>query len=603
MNIMTKRGSEDNIVTYEHYCDTKADLANIPQDQISLGSVAIVLKDEDDSMGIYLANSNKEWISFSTGGGGDGGTSEDTNKNDIPREMENEILAGTISVYTNPTASVVNPGTFGYRSTLTYVEMPKCTTIGAVAFQSCSNLQAVSFPECKNIGIYAFQSCTSLSEVYFPECVSIADACAFMNTALTKVDFPKCTFIGVGTFSECSKLSEVSFPMVETIGAVAFEKTAITSAYFPRCTTISGPIFNNCSLLTDVDFPALTSAVYLGNAPVENVKMNALLTITSGNFAGFSSTLRTGEFAECVMIGSNAFASYSNLQMVSLPNCISVSNFGFYSTGLTTISMSKCKTIGAQAFKDCKSLFEVYFPECETIGGAAFMNCDSLTSVYFPSVVSIDGPAFEDCNLLTDIDFPALTSYIFQFNNSPITHARMNALSIIPSSAFYYFSSTFETGEFAECKTIGSHAFAFCSKLQTVSFPKCEIVHSNAFYSCESLQYINMPECKTLGTGLTAFGYCSSLSYISFPKCEIIQSNCFAYCTALQSAYFLTSSIPTMQSTDTFYNTPISYADSGRIYVKASLASAFKTATNWSAYSSKIVGLTDEEIAALDANN
>lgn len=70
MNIMTKRGSEDNTVTYEHYCDTKADLANIPQDQISLGSVAIVLKDEDDSMGIYLANSNKEWISFSTSGGG-----------------------------------------------------------------------------------------------------------------------------------------------------------------------------------------------------------------------------------------------------------------------------------------------------------------------------------------------------------------------------------------------------------------------------------------------------------------------------------------------------------------------------------------------------
>ena len=70
MNIMTKRGALDNNVTYEHYCDTKADLANIPQDQISLGSVAIVLKDEDDSMGIYLANSNKEWISFSISGGG-----------------------------------------------------------------------------------------------------------------------------------------------------------------------------------------------------------------------------------------------------------------------------------------------------------------------------------------------------------------------------------------------------------------------------------------------------------------------------------------------------------------------------------------------------
>ena len=91
MNIMTKRGSEDNIVTYEHYCDTKADLANIPQDQISLGSVAIVLKDEDDSMGIYLANSNKEWISFSTGGSGGGSN------------MENISLANLVDV------SLANP--------------------------------------------------------------------------------------------------------------------------------------------------------------------------------------------------------------------------------------------------------------------------------------------------------------------------------------------------------------------------------------------------------------------------------------------------------------------------------------------------------------
>ena len=75
MNIMTKRGSEDNIVTYEHYCDTKTDLANIPQDQISLGSVAIVLQDDNGGMGIYLANSNKEWISFSTSEGSSSGGS------------------------------------------------------------------------------------------------------------------------------------------------------------------------------------------------------------------------------------------------------------------------------------------------------------------------------------------------------------------------------------------------------------------------------------------------------------------------------------------------------------------------------------------------
>ena len=72
-NIMTKRGSQDNVVTYEHYCDTTADLTNIPKNQITLGSIAVVLQDEDGGLGIYIASSNKEWIAVSTSSGGAGG--------------------------------------------------------------------------------------------------------------------------------------------------------------------------------------------------------------------------------------------------------------------------------------------------------------------------------------------------------------------------------------------------------------------------------------------------------------------------------------------------------------------------------------------------
>ena len=65
---MTKQGSLDNIITYEHYCDTVADLSNIPSSQITLGSVAIVVNDEDEGMGIYIANSQKEWTPISNNG-------------------------------------------------------------------------------------------------------------------------------------------------------------------------------------------------------------------------------------------------------------------------------------------------------------------------------------------------------------------------------------------------------------------------------------------------------------------------------------------------------------------------------------------------------
>lgn len=74
MNVMTKRGSLDNVITYEHFCDAKSDLANIPKSQISLGSVAIVLNDENNSLGVYIADSSKTWISAMTSTGGSSGS-------------------------------------------------------------------------------------------------------------------------------------------------------------------------------------------------------------------------------------------------------------------------------------------------------------------------------------------------------------------------------------------------------------------------------------------------------------------------------------------------------------------------------------------------
>ena len=60
-NIMTKRGSEDNMITYEHFCDTRADMANIDPKYITLGSTCIVIAGENNELEIYLASSDKTW--------------------------------------------------------------------------------------------------------------------------------------------------------------------------------------------------------------------------------------------------------------------------------------------------------------------------------------------------------------------------------------------------------------------------------------------------------------------------------------------------------------------------------------------------------------
>lgn len=57
----TRRGQQDNVITYEHICDTQADMQNIDPRYITLGSIAIILKGEI-GLEIYMATSTKEWV-------------------------------------------------------------------------------------------------------------------------------------------------------------------------------------------------------------------------------------------------------------------------------------------------------------------------------------------------------------------------------------------------------------------------------------------------------------------------------------------------------------------------------------------------------------
>ena len=63
--VMTKRGSLDNVITYEHYCDTTDDLENINPEFITLGSIAVVLSGENDTLEVYIAKSDKTWVQLS----------------------------------------------------------------------------------------------------------------------------------------------------------------------------------------------------------------------------------------------------------------------------------------------------------------------------------------------------------------------------------------------------------------------------------------------------------------------------------------------------------------------------------------------------------
>ena len=57
---MTKRGSLDNNITFEHYCDTVADLDTIDPTEINLGTIALVVEGTA-GLEVYMAKSDKTW--------------------------------------------------------------------------------------------------------------------------------------------------------------------------------------------------------------------------------------------------------------------------------------------------------------------------------------------------------------------------------------------------------------------------------------------------------------------------------------------------------------------------------------------------------------
>ena len=73
-HVMTKRGSLDNVITYEFICDALDDMNAIENKYRTIGSVAIVLSGESEGLEVYISGSDKQWHVMGAGIGGAGGS-------------------------------------------------------------------------------------------------------------------------------------------------------------------------------------------------------------------------------------------------------------------------------------------------------------------------------------------------------------------------------------------------------------------------------------------------------------------------------------------------------------------------------------------------
>lgn len=140
--------------------------------------------------------------------------------------------------------------------------------------------------------------------------------------------------------------------------------------------------------------------------------------------------------------------------------------------------------------------------------------------------------------------------------------------------------------------SIGDYAFYGCSALTTASFPTATSIGSNAFRYCSALTTASFPNITSIGH--YAFHGCSSLATASFPNVTRIGNYAFQLCSKLSSLYFMGSMVASLGA-GAFFSTPMSVSTYlgyfGSIYVPASLLTAYRTAANWSVYSSRFVGV------------
>lgn len=135
--------------------------------------------------------------------------------------------------------------------------------------------------------------------------------------------------------------------------------------------------------------------------------------------------------------------------------------------------------------------------------------------------------------------------------------------------------------------SIENYAFGY-SKLITVIFGSgITEIKDSAFYNCTQLTGLTIPDNVITIAGSICYECTAMTSLIIGSGVQSIGFQAFCKCSRLQSITIKAITPPTLGSTP-FYNT-----GSGPIYVPAASVEAYKTATNWTQYASRIQAIPE----------
>ena len=218
-----------------------------------------------------------------------------------------------------------------------------------------------------------------------------------------------------------------------------------------------------------------------------------------------------------------------------------------YANCVQAVRVGEDCAIGYYAFRACYSLTSVSIPSTvTTFGSSAVQNCYSLASITIPSgVTTIGSSAVQNCYSLTSVSIPSTVT------------------------------------------TFGNNAFYNCYSLASVSIPSgVTSLGSYTFGACYSLASVSIPSGVT-SIAVQVFSNCYSLASALIPSdVTSIAAQAFNNCYGMSEYHFKPTTPPTLENVNAFNNIQSDCI----IYVPSAKLNDYKTAENWSTYSSYMVG-------------
>ena len=249
-------------------------------------------------------------------------------------------------------------------------------------------------------------------------------------------------------------------------------------------------------------------------------------------------------------IGESAMYYCFKLDLVSLPTGLkSVDSYAIYYSGVRSITVPESiETLANEDFGYNMKIEKAVIPDTITVLSGAFSECENLRTYIFPdTITALDDQAF------CDIYIKSIT---------------------IPESV----------------TSIGKAVFKNSRALVNIeNFPdSITEIPDNTFNGCYSLPSFDIPDSVTV-IGQYAFSYCTQLKEIEIPESVTqIKSYAFSMCLNLKSVHLKRTTPPSLAKSNIFQSDPEDLV----IYVPYSedhsILTAYQSATNWSAYASKM---------------